>query len=310
MRVLVTGSEGTLGAPLVKELRARGHEVMGCDLFHTPDPMYRRADVTEYRQMQTVFRDFAPNIVYHLAAEFGRLNGEHYYEQMWRTNVIGTRHVLELCYDTGTKMIFASSSEIYGESYEGRLYEELTQKNPPTQWNDYAISKWTSEMQIRHFIERYPAEVMVLRFFNSYGPGEKYHPYRSVIALFAYRLLNQMPVTVFEGYRRSFMFIDDFIPSLANATEKFARGDVVNLGGNEVRSVDDVVDIVLAHTGASPDLVTRKPKEDLNVRDKVAHNYKAKILLGHDPQTPLEVGIPKTIEWMRDYYKLSEPVHG
>ena len=77
---MVTGSEGTLGRPLVKELRNRGHEVWGLDLQHQADPQYMRADIGEYRQVKKVVEAVKPDAVFHLAAEFGRLNGEEYYE--------------------------------------------------------------------------------------------------------------------------------------------------------------------------------------------------------------------------------------
>ena len=113
-KILVTGSKGTLGRSLVRELRQRGHEVWGCDLQHQADQQYYRADVAKYRQLERVFEQ-SYDYVYHLAAEFGRINGEEYYETLWQTNVIGTRNVLELQRVHGFKLIFASSSEIYGD---------------------------------------------------------------------------------------------------------------------------------------------------------------------------------------------------
>jgi len=83
MKILVTGSRGTLGAPLVRELRARGHDVWGCDLQHSADPQYERVDISEFRQVQRVLERGRFDLVYHLAAEFGRNNGEEYYEQLF-----------------------------------------------------------------------------------------------------------------------------------------------------------------------------------------------------------------------------------
>ena len=85
MRILVTGSQGTLGRPLVKELRKRGHEVWGCDLQHQRDENYIRADVSNYRQLERVFEQ-SYDYVYHLAAEFGRINGEEYYDCLLYTS--------------------------------------------------------------------------------------------------------------------------------------------------------------------------------------------------------------------------------
>ena len=93
-RILVTGSKGTLGQPLVAELAARGHEVWSCDLQHQADDNYFRADVANYRQLERVFEQNY-DYVYHLAAEFGRINGEEYYDTLGESNVIGTRNILE-----------------------------------------------------------------------------------------------------------------------------------------------------------------------------------------------------------------------
>ena len=123
-KILVTGSRGTLGRPLTVELQRRGHEVWGLDLFHAGAERFFRADVGEFRQLEKVFAEEF-DFVYHLAAEFGRLNGEEYYEQLWRTNVVGTRNILEWQRRAKFRLIFASSSEIYGESHQEWLDEEL-----------------------------------------------------------------------------------------------------------------------------------------------------------------------------------------
>src|SRR5439155_19946575 len=122
-RILVTGSRGTLGRPLVKELNRRGHEVWQCDLQHQRDENYIRADIACFRQLERVF-ERSYEYVYHLAAEFGRLNGEEYYETLWQTNVIGTRNILEMQKKKGFRLIFASSSEIYGDRHRNVLTED------------------------------------------------------------------------------------------------------------------------------------------------------------------------------------------
>ncbi|MCL6613175.1 MAG: NAD-dependent epimerase/dehydratase family protein, partial [Firmicutes bacterium] len=136
-RILVTSNRGTLGRPLAAELRKRGYEVWGLDLVHSEEECYFRADVGDFRQLERVFAlDF--DYVYHLAAEFGRRNGEEYYEQLWRTNVIGTRNILEWQRRKGFGLIFASSSEIYGEADEEWLDEDLPLRKPLFHPNDYA----------------------------------------------------------------------------------------------------------------------------------------------------------------------------
>jgi dTDP-glucose 4,6-dehydratase len=265
--ILVTGSEGTLGRYLVAELRSRGHEVWGCDFQHHADQQYTRADVSNYRQLERVFeRSF--DYVYHLAAEFGRINGEEYYDTLWQTNVIGTRNVLELQRKFGFKLIFASSSEIYGDRHQEILDENIPLNHSIIQHNDYATTKWVNEIQIMNFERRYGNPCVRLRFFNAYGPGEYYHNYRSVVCLFVYRALHDIPFQVFEGYHRVFMYIDDFIPTLANVCENFVPGEVYNIGGEEFRSVRVLSDVILQTFGKPVKMGTYLPEDQQNIMNK------------------------------------------
>ena len=305
MKILVTGSKGTLGVPLVKELTKRGHEVWGSDLQHQRDDNFIRADVANYRQLERVFEANQYDYVYHLAAEFGRINGEEYYDTLWQTNAIGTRNILELQKEEGFRLIFASSSEIYGDKHEGILSEDMPLNQSIIQQNDYAVTKWVNEIQIMNFEKRFGNECVRLRFFNAYGPGEYYHNYRSVVCLFSYRALFGIPWQVYEGYHRVFMFIDEFIPTLANVCENFTPGDVCNIGGQEFRSIKELSDLILDYTGANPKLVEYLPQDKHNVLNKRPDIQKAKKQFGHDPKVTLEEGVPKTIEWMKEVYASS-----
>ncbi|MBN4056904.1 NAD(P)-dependent oxidoreductase [bacterium AH-315-J21] len=302
-RILVTGCMGTLGKPLMNELKKRGHEVWGCDLQHHGLDNYIRADISNYRQMERVFENDY-DFVYHLAAEFGRINGEEYYDTLWATNVIGTRNILEWQKIKGFKLIFASSSEIYGDCPAEVLTEDLPLQEPILQHNDYAITKWVNEVQIMNFEKRYDSQTMRLRFFNAYGPGEHYHRYRSVVCLFVYRGLMGIPYDVFEGYHRVFMYIDDFIPTLANACERFAPGRVFNIGGSEYRSVKDLSEIIIKYTGADPALVNYMSEDKHNVVNKRPSIALAQEHFDHELNVTLEEGVPRTIEWMMKEYGL------
>ena len=105
-KIFVTGGSGFIGTNLVNELRSRGHKVIVCDLLNHELKDYIRCDVRNYRQIQRVFEKFGPfDYVYHLAAEYGRWNGEDYYENLWETNVIGTKHMIRLQEEHKFKMI-------------------------------------------------------------------------------------------------------------------------------------------------------------------------------------------------------------
>ena len=99
-KILVTGGAGFIGTNLVNELKSRGHEVTALDLYNTDREDYIRADVRNYRQLERVFdnQQFEFDYVYHLAAEYGRWNGEDYYENLWQTNVVARKCSLTLTF--------------------------------------------------------------------------------------------------------------------------------------------------------------------------------------------------------------------
>jgi dTDP-glucose 4,6-dehydratase len=302
-KILVTGCRGTLGRPLVAELRRRGHDVWGCDLQHQADELFIRADIQHYRQLEQMLERVGDvDFVYHLAAEFGRINGEEYYDTLWATNVIGTRNILELQRRRGFELIFASSSEIYGDLHADILHEDIPLQQSIIQHNDYATTKWVNEVQIMNFEKRFRSPIVRLRFFNAYGPGEYYHKYRSVVCLFTYRALHELPYTVYKNYHRVFMYIDDFIPTLANVCENFKPGEVYNIGGTEFVSVERMSSLLLELLGKGDDLVTYLPEDEHNTLSKRPDVSKAARDFGHDPKITLDEGIPATIDWMRAVY--------
>ena len=127
-RILVTGGAGFIGTNLVHELRTRGHEVIALDLYNTDREGYLRADVRNYRQLERVFDKWDFDLVYHLAAEYGRWNGEDFYENLWATNAIGMKHMIRLQERQKFRMVFFSSAEVYGD-YEGVMTEDVMEKN-------------------------------------------------------------------------------------------------------------------------------------------------------------------------------------
>ena len=300
MKIAITGHLGTLGAPLTAKLRERGHDVTGIDLRHSHDG--ERADVADLRQLVGAMPD-GVDLVYHLAAEFGRHNGEDFTEQLWRSNVIGTKNLLRLQEVEGFRMIFASSSEVYGEKARDILHErDIAQSGELT--NDYAISKWVNEQQIENARKQWDTETMVLRFFNAYGPGEYYHAYRSVVCLFCYRALMGLPYDVYTGYHRVFQYVDDLVDTLANAARRFHPGETINVGGVEYRSVEEMHRIVSDVVGVDPDRrdVNRLSLDAHNIVNKRPDITKAQRMLGHHPTVKLEEGIAETVDWLRGVY--------
>ena len=238
-RVLVTGGRGFIGSNLVAELKARGHEVWVCDLMHSGDDNYVRCDVGRFRQVERLFEEQSFDYVYHAAAEYGRWNGEDYYENLWVTNAVGTKNLLRVQERKRFRMVFFGSAEVYGD-YDGVMSEDVMDRVPIRQMNDYAISKWVNELQILNSAAMFGTETVRVRLFNVYGPGEHYTPYRGWIPRFIYKAMRGEPYTVFLGHKRTLEYVGDVCRALANIVEGFRAGEVYNLGGDEQYKVKHV----------------------------------------------------------------------
>lgn len=296
--ILITGSQGVVGSMLVSMLTVRGHDVFGIDLTHKPDKNYARCDVSEYRQLERVFNDHGPfDFVYHTAAEFGRWNGEDYYEQLWTTNAIGTKNIIRLQEKLKFKLIHFSSSEVYGD-YPDVMAESVMDTVEVKQLNDYAMTKWVNEMQIRNSATQFGTESVVVRLFNTYGPGEWFHPYRSVNARFCYSALKGLPVTVHKGHLRTSTYLGDTGWTLCNIVDNFKAGEVYNIGGTILHSIEELVDIIWEETGADRSLITYGESEKMTTKTKIVDIGKASNDLKHDPKMPLREGIKLTLSWM------------
>jgi dTDP-glucose 4,6-dehydratase len=309
VRILVTGSRGTVGAHLVDELEGRGHEVWGIDRGHFDRRTYRRGDVGEYRQFERVVGECQPDLVYHLAAEFGRWNGEDFYETMWKANAVGTKNLLMLQRRAGFRSVVFSSSEVYGD-FDGVMTEDVLDRFPIRQLNDYAMSKWVNEMQVVNAAEQWGTEVVRVRLFNTYGPGEYYSDYRSAVCRFIYKALFRESVTIYQDHRRTSTYVTDTCRTLANIADRFRPGAVYNIGGEELHDMKTVNDLILGYLGIDDSHVTYEESEPMTTKNKIIDCSEARADLDHQPVIPLEVGIPKTVDWMISVYQPNQTSAG
>ena len=335
MKVFITGIDGVLGSTLKEKLRAKGHDVWGCDLTHSDDPQIFRADVSESRQLVHALNQasyFTPgntdiDILFHLAAEFGRINGQLYYEQLWKSNCIGTQNVIDECSSRGTRLVFASSSEAYGlsEEYAGGTYltEGMLDKYPPQFHNQYALTKYVNERQVTMAARNQGLRAIILRLFNVYGPPERYSPYRSVVCQFIYKMLAGLPLTVNRGGYRTHLWIGDWANTVSNIANDvrlrsldkdygnlscpgsaFTPGvPVFNIGGVEYESIQDLYKRLAVLIPDSRSRVTFIDNEEANTAMKRPANGLATVKLDHNPNTPLIEGLRKTVDWMKQEYK-------
>jgi len=252
-------------------------------------------------QLARLFDNEPFDYVYHLAAEFGRWNGEDYYDKLWTSNVVGTKNIIRLQEKHHFRLIHFSSSEVYGD-YEGVMTEDVMDKYEIRQLNDYALSKWVNEQQIMNSAAMHGTESVRVRLFNTYGPGEYYSPYRSVVCLFIYRALLDLPYKVYLDHHRTSSYVTDTCRTLANIVRNFKPGEVYNVGGTEYHDIKTLSDLILEYLKKSDAQVEYLQAEPFTTRDKRVSVEKAARDLSHAPKVSLAAGVPKTIEWMRDVY--------
>jgi len=302
MKILVTGGLGFIGSNLVSELKRRGHEVWACDLMHSGKSNYVRCDVGKYRQVKRMFEEHDFDYVYHAAAEYGRWNGEDYYENLWLTNAVGTKNILTMQQNMKFRMIFFGSAEVYGD-YDGVMSEAVMDKVPIEQMNDYAIAKWVNELQIMNSAAMFRTETVRVRFFNVYGPGEHYTPYRGFIPKFMYKALRDEPYTVYLGHKRTLEYIEDICRTLSNIIDNFKPGEVYNLGGDEQYEIKYVSDLILKCLGKNDSQITYRKAEPFTTRIKTPDSSKAKKDLGFKLTVPVEEGMQRTVSWFKALYE-------
>lgn len=312
-RILVTGSHGFIGTHLVQRLWSLGHLVYGLDLGHHPneyaatvdgDPRrvrYCRADISDRWQLERALDLSQPECVYHLAAEFGRHNGEVFVPQLWATNVIGTRYLLDAQARQGFRLIHFSSSEVYGD-HPGPMTEDVMDLHEVRQLSDYALSKWVSECQVRNAIRQWQTQSVIIRPFNVFGPGEHYSPYRSALCRFIYAALHGLPLTVYRGHQRSWLYIDDAVQTLVHLPDHFTSGQAYNLGSPVSVTMEALAALVCTITQRPQSQIIMAAHEPMTTRAKQVDLWKAEHELGHDVRVSLEEGIARTAAWMRRTY--------
>jgi len=301
LKVLVTGGTGFIGSNLVHELERRGHEVWACDLAHSDRENYVRCDVGRYRQVARVFEECEFDFVYHAAAEYGRWNGEDYYENLWLTNVVGTKNILRMQERKRFRMIFFGSAEVYGD-YDGVMTEDVMDKVPIRQMNDYAIAKWVNELQIMNSAAMFGTETVRVRLFNVYGVGEYYTPYRGFIPKFIYKAMRDEPYTVFLGHRRTLEYVGDICRTLVDIIDCFKPSEVYNLGGDEQHEIKYVSDLILKFLEKDDSKISYREAEAFTTRVKTPDSSKAKRDLGFRLTVSAEEGIRRTVEWFKKLY--------
>jgi UDP-glucose 4-epimerase len=315
VRVLITGGAGFVGSHLAEAWLDRGHEVTVLDPAGDLKVRHLRAN-PRFRPIQesVLNREILEGLVawsdliYHLAAVVGV---EHYVGdpyQVLSVNINGTQEVLTAAFRHQRKVVFSSTSEVYGRSAAVPFEEDgdrVLGSTRTERWC-YATSKAAGE----HFcfaFARMGLRVVVLRYFNVYGPRLDQMDRGRVVTIFIGQLLRGEPLTVIgDGSQtRAFTYIDDAVRATVQAgLRPDAEGQAINVGSEEEVSIRDLASRMIRIAGSPSrvlfvhqDSVYDQGYEDIPRRVPAVRRMRG--LLGVRAEIPLDDGLKRTIEWFK-----------
>jgi len=334
-KILITGAAGFIGFHLAKFMLERGHFVVGLDNINNYyDPnlkedrldmlraydnfVFCRADLKEKPAVDEVFAACKPEYVVNLAAQAGvRYSLENPYAYV-DSNLVGFVNVLEACRSYPVRhLLFASSSSVYGGN---KTVPFSTEHNTDHPVSLYAATKKANELMAHTYAHLYGIPSTGVRLFTVYGPWG-----RPDMAYFSFTrdILAGMPIKVFNHGRmsRDFTYIDDVVKALyrliglvpkANPdwdekagpiSESFAPYKIYNLGNNSPVKLSRFIAVLENCLGKKAQKVylDMQPGDVIMTYADVADLEKA---IGFKPETPIEEGLAKFVEWYRKYYKV------
>jgi len=306
MKILVTGAMGFIGKYMIRALKNHGYDVTGIDLAIADSENYVRADITYFEDVWRIFKESNGfDVVLHLAGEVGRLNGEEYPQRMIYVNEIGTLNLLQLCLEYNSKLVYFSTSEIYGKLFDEKevCEEDFSIIGPDMVTNIYAMSKLFGEGIVNHYVKNYNLLAVGIRPFMIYGPGVAASKYKSAIDQFVYNSLNNKPFVVHQGSERAWCYIDDFIDAILKIVENHSFTHSVyesyNVGTQEYISTEDLANLILELTGAPSNLmqIVQLPEKFISGRKRFS-NKKLRDL-GWEQKVLLRQGLQEVIKWYK-----------
>ena len=317
-KVMVTGVAGLVGSHLAEELLSRGYEVHGFDVVdikvsnnlenikNDSKFVYYQGDVRSLEDLELFFQKEAA-VLYHLASVVGV---NRYMEDplsLIDIGILGTRTLINMCYKNNVRMLFTSTSEVYGKNPNIPWPETDDRVLGPTnidRWS-YSTSKALCEHMLFGMHHKHGWPMSIVRFFNVYGPRQ--NPIY-VVSKSVYRILNGISPELYDGgeQTRCFTYIDDVINGLILAANlESAVGQVFNLGNPVENSMKEVIDTVLEAAGSdltvnhiNTDERYGKVYEDIPRR--IPSVEKAFTLLGWEPSTSMIDGIVQTVDWAKN----------
>lgn len=323
LRALVAGGAGFIGSHLCDRLLAQGWSVTCLDNFASG----ARANVAhlfEHPRFTFVERDLttspledslAADRYYHLAspASPNPFTRRSYMAQPLETalvNSTGTRHVLELALRHGGRVLFASTSKVYGDPLVHPQREEYWGNVSPTGPRScYDEAKRFGEALCMIYVRRYGVDVRIARIFNTYGPRMDPEDGR-MLPNFIGQALRGQPLTIYGdgSYTRSLCYVDDLVAGLQAIMESArpdAPGRVYNLGNPDEHTVREYAELVLRLVPESRSTIAYLPPMPDDPTRRRPDISRASDELGWQPRVPLREGLEQTIAWFRA--ALSQP---
>ncbi len=297
MKVLATGGAGFIGSHLTNKLIEQGHQVVVIDNLATgkkervnPQAQFEQLDICDLENIRPLFDGV--DIVFHLAAIPRVPYSMENPTETTKANVLGSVNVFKAAAEAGCRrVIFASSSSVYASTNTGALSEDM----PTNPISPYALQKLTGEMFAQLFTKIYNIPIIILRYFNVYGPGIDFNSdYSLVIGKFLKLNKQGKPLTIFgDGEQtRGFTYIDDVVQAniLAGQSEKLKGGEIINIGGSDSQSVNRLAELI----GGEKEYLSPRAGDQLHSKADIS---KANELLGWQPEVSFEEGVKRTKEW-------------
>ena len=310
MRLLVTGAAGFVGSHLCEVLLRDGHEVVGLDAFV---PYYPRsvkesnlAELEHEERFRFVEHDLRTDelrrdlegvdTVVHSAAMPGLARSWSDIEMYSSCNVVGTARLIDACRLAAVqRFVHLSTSSVYGATAEGDEAMPLRPASP------YGVTKLAAEHLVQAHHRQFDLPAMILRLFSIYGPRQRpdmgYH-------IFSEALLADAPIMLYgDGSQtRSNTYIDDCVRGIVLAVANGQVGEVYNIGGGEVISVLEAIELLSAAAGVQPQIVRTDPRPG-DQQATCANCAKAAAHLGYEACISPAEGLLKQFEWHRDRRK-------
>ena len=305
-KVMVTGGAGFIGSVMVKQLLNEGFEAVCFDLSdqiarNSPpkETELYQGDILSLNHLIAAIKGC--NYVIHLAALLGVNRTETKRLECLDINIEGTKNVLKACIKNDVKkIIFASSSDVYGQQKKVPICEE----NPLNPNSVYAITKLSGEEYLKAYKKQYNLDFSILRFFGIYGPGQASE---FVVSRFINMALNNEPPTIYgDGKQvRAFCYVEDAVKgAILSLTSEKANSEIFNIGNDkEPISMRDLAYKVidLAEKDMEPRFISIENSDRGKAREiikKIPDISKARKLLGYEPRIQLTEGISKIMEYV------------